>query len=125
MKAVKGMRLALVGPRQTWRVAGPQDMSNEEWEFSRKFGVTLIHIEMGEILYLADNIRDGDAEEVLKCLSKRTGAVKANGTTMQYMAKIYMATKEVIKKVFSGCNGSGVLPDVQRADESNLIVAGR
>ena len=98
MKAVKGMRLALVGPRQTWRVAGPQDMSNEEWEFSRKFGVTLIHIDMVEILYLADNIRDGEAEEVLKCLSKRTGAVKANGTTMQYMAKIYMATKEVIKK---------------------------
>ena len=59
-------------------------------------------IEMGEILYLADNIRDGDAEEVLKCLSKRTGAVKANGTTMQYMAKIYMATKEVIKK-YSRC----------------------
>ncbi|MCA5960873.1 hypothetical protein LC724_11230 [Blautia sp. RD014234] len=35
IRAVKGMRLALVGPRQTWRVAGPQDMSAEEWEFSK------------------------------------------------------------------------------------------
>lgn len=98
MKAVKGMRLALVGPRQTWRVAGPQDMSNEEWEFSKKFGVTLVHVEMGEILYLAENVSDEKADDVLKCLSKRTGIVKADYQTMQYMAKIYLAVKEIIEK---------------------------
>ena len=97
IKAIKGMRLALVGPRQTWRVAGPQDMSNEEWEFSRKFGVTLIHIEMAEIISLAESFSDKEAEAALKCLSKRTGIIKADDVAMRYMAKIYMATKEISK----------------------------
>lgn len=49
---------ALVGPRQTWRVAGPQDTTNEEWEFSEKFGVTLVHIEMEEIMEAAEKISE-------------------------------------------------------------------
>lgn len=98
IKAVKEMRLALVGPRQTWRVAGPQDMSNEEWEFSRKLGVTLIHIEMAEVLSLAEKYSDKEAEATLKCLSKRTGIIKADDTAMKYMAKVYMATKEIAEK---------------------------
>lgn len=98
IKAVKGMRLALIGPRQTWRVAGPQDMSNEEWEFSKKFGVTLIHVEMSEVLALAEEVSDKEAEATLKCLSKRTGIVKANETAMRNMAKIYMATKNIAER---------------------------
>ena len=34
VKKVKSMRICLMGPRQTWRAAGPQDMTTEEWEFS-------------------------------------------------------------------------------------------
>ncbi len=98
IKAIKGMRLALVGPRQTWRVAGSQDMSSEEWEFSKKFGVTLIHIEMTDITDRAEAISDAQARETLKCLSKRTGKVLANEATMLHMAKVYLATKEVVKK---------------------------
>ena len=98
IRAVRGMRLALVGPRQTWRVAGPQDMSMEEWEFSRKFGVTLVHVEMSEITELADSISDKDAEKKLECLSKRTGKVLADHETMLHMVKIYLATKEIIRK---------------------------
>lgn len=98
IKAVKNMRIALVGPRQTWRVAGPQDMSNEEWEFSRKFGVTLIHIEMQEILSLAEKIDEKEARKTLKCLSKRTGIVKADDETMLCMARTYMATKLIAEK---------------------------
>ncbi len=97
-KAVKGMRLALLGPRQTWRVAGPQDMSLEEWEFSKKFGVTLIHIEMSEVIEKAEKISDADADKKLKCLSERTGKVKADHDTMLYMAKVYLATKEIVEK---------------------------
>ena len=97
IRAVKGMRLALVGPRQTWRVAGPQDMSAEEWEFSKKFGVTLIHIEMSEITEGADKISDEEAEKTLNCLSKRTGKVLADKETMLYMAKVYLATKQTIE----------------------------
>lgn len=98
IKAVRGMRLALVGPRQTWRVAGPQDMSMEEWEFSKKFGVTLVHIEMSEIIQRAEAVADETAQETLKCLSKRTGKVLAEEETMLYMAKVYLAVKEVIKR---------------------------
>ena len=64
MKAVGNMKLALVGPRQTWRVAGPQDTTNEEWEFSEKFGVTLVHIEMEEIMEAAEKISDEEAKKV-------------------------------------------------------------
>ena len=98
IKAVKGMRLALVGPRQTWRVAGSQDMSSEEWEFSRKFGVTLVHVEMSEITEISDAISDEEAEKKLSCLEKRTGKVLADKETMFHMVKTYMATKELIKK---------------------------
>lgn len=98
IRSVRNMRLALVGPRQTWRVAGPQDMSNEEWEFSRKFGVTLIHIEMSEITERAAEIDDMTASKKLKCLVERTGKVLANEDTMLYMVKVYMATKEIVDK---------------------------
>lgn len=98
MKAVRGMRLALVGPRQTWRVAGPQDMSIEEWEFSQKFGVTLIHIEMSEIIEEAEKYTDAEAEKKLNCLAGRTGKVLADQETMLHMAKIYMATKKIAKR---------------------------
>lgn len=98
MKAVNGMRLALIGPRQTWRVAGPQDMSVEEWEFSKKFGVTLVHIEMSEITEEAEKISNEDASAKLKCLEKRTGKVLASEETMLYMAKVYMATKIIAER---------------------------
>ena len=98
IKAVKGMRLALVGPRQTWRVAGSQDMSMEEWEFSRKFGVTLVHVEMSEITDKAEKISDETARKQLASLSERTGKTLADEETMLHMAKVYMATKEVVKR---------------------------
>lgn len=97
IKAVRRMNLALVGPRQTWRVAGPQDMTNEEWEFSKKLGVTIIHIEMDEIIKRADAISDEDAQKTLDILSGRTGKVLAGKEAMIYMAKMYMATKKVSK----------------------------
>lgn len=98
IKSVKNMKLALVGPRQTWRVAGPQDTTNEEWEFSAKFGVTLIHIEMEEITELAEKISDEDAKSTLCCLKKRTGKVLADEETMLHLTKVYLAVKETVKR---------------------------
>lgn len=94
---VKKMRLALLGPRQTWRVAGPQDMTNEEWEFSKKFGPTLIHIEMDEISNGIKAISDNEAEATLKALQPRTGKSLANKETMLQMAKVYMTIKRIIE----------------------------
>jgi len=95
IRKVRNMRLALVGPRQTWRVAGPQDMTNEEWEFSGKFGATLVHIEMEEIIAEAEKISDKEAEKMLSELLKRTGKVLPESETMLHMAKMYMGTKRI------------------------------
>lgn len=98
IKAVKNMKLALVGPRQTWRVAGPQDTTNEEWEFSEKFGTTLVHIEMEEIMDLAEKISDESAKKTYTCLKKRTGKVLADEEAMLHMTKVYMAVKQTVEK---------------------------
>ncbi|MGI6093888.1 MAG: hypothetical protein ACOYBL_00495 [Lachnospiraceae bacterium] len=97
IQKVKTMRLALVGPRQTWRVAGPQDMSIEEWEFSQKFGPTIVHFEMEEITDAAQKICDEEAKRTLEQLKSRTGTVKCSEACMLWMAKVYMATKAMIQ----------------------------
>lgn len=97
VKKVKSMRVALVGPRQTWRVAGPQDMTTEEWEFSRTLGPTLVHMEMEEITDEAAKISDAEAEKTLAALKDRTGKVLATHETMVWMAKVYMATKAMME----------------------------
>jgi L-fucose isomerase-like protein len=130
INSVKGMRLALIGPRQTWRVAGPQDMTNEEWEFSRKFGVTILHIEMDEVLDAAEKISDTDAEDALKNLASRTGNSLADKAAMLRMAKVYLSTKNLIKNycldaIAAECypqfGGQMNLPSSWLADEGFVV----
>ena len=90
------MRLALVGPRQTWRVAGPQDMTLEEWDFSEKLGPTILHIEMDEILNAAREISDACADAALQELKPRTGHVKCSDDCMRWCAKVYLATMALV-----------------------------
>lgn len=98
-KNLSETRIALIGPRQTWRVAGSQDMTSEEWEFSKKFGTTIIHIEMDEILERAKKQDNSVAEQTLSNLKKeqRIGRTIADKENLLYAAKIYLATKEVFK----------------------------
>lgn len=98
IKKVQSMRIALVGPRQTWRVAGPQDMTIEEWEFSRTIGPTIIHMEMEEFTNAAEKISDEDAKKTLDSLKDRIGTVKCSDACMIWMAKVYMATKAIIQE---------------------------
>lgn len=98
MKRVQGMKLALVGPRQTWRVAGPQDTTNEEWEFSQKFGVTLVHLEMEEILETANAVGNEEAAETLERLKKRTGKILISQEAMLHLTKVYLAVKQIAKR---------------------------
>ncbi|MBA7518121.1 hypothetical protein ES705_10187 [subsurface metagenome] len=92
-------RIALIGPRQTWRVAGSQDMTSEEWEFSKKFGSTIIHVEMDEILERAKKQKNSVVEQTLSNLKKeqRIGRTIADKENLLYAAKIYLATKEIFK----------------------------
>ena len=95
---VKNSTVALVGPRNAWRVAGAAEMVNEEWELSRKLGLTIIHLEMEEITDIAETITDEAARETLDVLSLRTGKVNASGETMLWMAKLYHGLKAVVAK---------------------------
>lgn len=98
-KKLSSLRIALIGPRQTWRAAGSQDMTSEEWEFSKKFGPTIIHIEMDEILERAKKQEKSFTEQTLSNLKKlqRIGRNIANKENLLYAAKIYLATKEIFK----------------------------
>ncbi|HDK26483.1 MAG TPA: hypothetical protein ENG48_05260 [Candidatus Atribacteria bacterium] len=96
-KKLSTLRIALIGPRQTWRVAGSQDMTSEEWEFSKKFGLTIIHIEMDEILERAKKQEKSVAEQILLNFRKqhRMGKSIASEENLLYAAKVYLATKEI------------------------------
>lgn len=95
LASVKHMRLGLIGPRQTWRVTGPQDITNEELEFSKKFGTTILHIEMSELISMAEAIQDEEAKLVLEELLVRSGINELSKEASIYMAKMYMATKQL------------------------------
>jgi L-fucose isomerase-like protein len=56
--------LGLIGPRQTFRFSGAQDMSEEEWNFSESLGPTIVHIEMRELLEEADRMTDAEASQL-------------------------------------------------------------
>lgn len=95
---VKAMRIALVGPRQTWRVAGPQDMTMEEWDFSYAVGPTIFHYEMEEITDYAKTISDDEAKKTLAELKPRTGKSLCSEECMLYMAKVYLAASKMVKE---------------------------
>ena len=97
IKSVKSMRICLMGPRQTWRAAGPQDMTTEEWEFSQKFGSTIIHIRIDDVEEDAKKISDEDAKKTLEELKPITGKqVNVSEACLIWMAKMYMATKALV-----------------------------
>jgi L-fucose isomerase-like protein len=98
-KKLNSMRIALIGPRQTWRVAGSQDMTSEEWEFSKKFGATIIHVEMDEILERAKKQGKFVVEQTLMNFKKqgRIGKVIAGEENILYAVKVYLAIKEIIQ----------------------------
>jgi len=99
-KSLSKTRIALIGPRQTWRVAGSQDMTSEEWEFSKTFGSTIIHIEMDEILERAKKQEDTLVKQTLLNLRKeqRIGKSIAGEKNLLYAVKIYLTAKEIFKK---------------------------
>ncbi len=100
LRASKCSRIALIGPRQTWRAAGPQDMSIEEWSLSRTFGITIVHVEMDELLAKAAEQTDAAAQDVLKAMraKKRLGKTGADEGRLLYAAKVYLGVKEIFER---------------------------
>lgn len=99
-KSLRTSRIALLGPRQTWRVANSQDMVKEEWDFSRKFGTTIVHIEMSEVQALIQNYSDKNADDVIEKMqeSGRLGTVKTSNSRLKDAAKTYLSVKELSRR---------------------------
>lgn len=101
-KVVQNLRqakIALIGPRQTWRAAGPQDMTHEEWDLTDAFGVKIVHIEMEELIKQAEKKSEKEANEILQDMrqNNRVGKVEVDEERLVYAAKVYLAIKELFK----------------------------
>lgn len=92
--------IALIGPRQTWRVAGPQDMTVEEWDLSMRVGATIVHIEMDELLQLAEVQKKEDAVRFLKGLreKKKLGESKVEEDRLIYASKVYLGVRQLLER---------------------------
>ncbi len=55
-------RAGLFTPRTAWRIAGPMDMSLDEWDLGLELGVTLLHLEIDEVIAEANKETDQDAQ---------------------------------------------------------------
>ena len=97
--SVKRASVALIGPRQTWRVAGPQDSTIEEWDFSKKFGTSIVHIEMEELMEAANAQSEEEAKKALKEIRKnRLGRCLADDECLVWYAKVYLGIKKIASR---------------------------
>lgn len=92
--------VGLVGPRPTWRVAGPQDMTYDEWDIASTLGVNVLHIQMEDLLTRAADKTDTQAAEVLTAIEKagRIGRVEVGNDRLLHSARMYLAAKEMIEE---------------------------
>jgi len=99
IRDLRQAKIGLIGPRQTWRAAGPQDMTHEEWDLSDSFGVTIVHIEMEELIKKVEEKTEKEANEVLQGMrqNNRLGRVEVDEERLIYAAKVYLAIKELFK----------------------------
>ncbi len=97
---VHEMRIGLIGPRDTWRTAGAQDMVQDEWDFSNTFGTTIVHVEIDELIDLADAQEAGAASETLAAMRSagRIGAVEVDDARLERAARIYRASKVLFER---------------------------
>ncbi len=100
IKDLKIVNIALIGPRQLWRVAGATDMTSEEWDLTDLFGAKIIHIEMDELIEQAKSIDIEQAEQVLQIKKQehRLGKVEIDKERLIYACKIYLATKNLFQR---------------------------
>lgn len=97
---LKGAKIALIGPRQTWRAAGATDMTSEEWELTDLFGAKIIHIEMDELIEQAKGKSKEEAEQVLQNMKQhnRLGKVEIDEERLTYACKIYLGIRDLFKR---------------------------
>ena len=89
----RSSRAALVTTRSTWRVAGPQDATYDEWDMSTSLGITIVHVEMEDFVSRVASIGERDARDVLAQKVGHYGHVEVGDDRLVPSAKVYLAAK--------------------------------
>jgi L-fucose isomerase-like protein len=89
-------RVALLTPRTAWRTFGPMDMSYDEWDLANSLGVTLLHLELDELIDKAENESDASARAELDRHAAGYGHIEADAERMLFSSKVYLAARKMI-----------------------------
>lgn len=89
-------RVALLTPRTAWRMFGPMDMSYDEWDLADALGITVLHLELDELVDKAESETDTDARAELERHAAGYGHIEADQERMLFSAKVYLAAKTMI-----------------------------
>lgn len=90
-------RVALLTPRTAWRMFGPMDMSYDEWDLASSLGITLLHLELEELIAKAENESDAEARAELERHASGYGHIDADNERMLSSSKVYLAAKKMIE----------------------------
>lgn len=101
---VQNAIIGSIGPRQTWRTAGAQDMTSDEWALTEALGATIVHIEPEEWFDCLAAHSDDEAVAVQKDFCSRAN-IDMRTAEEQFLkcAKFYLAIKDLIKKYHLTC----------------------
>jgi L-fucose isomerase-like protein len=91
-------RVALFTPRTAWRMFGPMDMSYDEWDLGSSLGITLLHLDLEELIAEADKQDDKAARSELAGHAPAYGKIQASDERMLYSSKVYLACKAIVDK---------------------------
>ena len=97
-KNLKAARIGLVGPRPTWRVAGPADTTYDEIDISRKLGCEIVHVDTGMLMSEIQRVSDEEARRTIHKMKDAglLGNVEVEDTVLLGAVKSYVAIKNVI-----------------------------
>ncbi len=111
-KAVRNAVVGSIGPRQTWRTAGAQDMTYDEWDLTNKFGALVVHIENSEWRETIAAQSDEAAARVLAEL-KADGRLKLELSDEHLIlsCKSYLAIKALRDKYGLTCAAAQCYPE--------------
>lgn len=97
---LKAARIGLVGPRPTWRVAGP-DTTYDEIDISRKFGCEIVHVDTDMLKSEIQRVSDEEATKTVEKMKKAglLGSVEVRDTVLLGAVKSYVAIKNLVSNL--------------------------
>ncbi len=97
-KRLRRSHVALLTPRTAWRMFGPMDMSYDEWDLGSRLGVTLLHLDLEELIATAEEESETEARAELERHAPAYGRILAADERMLFSAKVYLAARRIIER---------------------------